>query len=111
MKNIKLDTMKRGGALLLAGTVLAGCAVQTEPLTVQELNAVAEDRAARVIQKDQEPVTQSIDLYEAMARAIKYNLDHQVEIKQKALRFNEMQLSRRDMVARSGGLGRVYQPR
>lgn len=55
MKNIKLDTMKRGGALLLAGTVLAGCAVQTEPLTVQELNAVAEDRAARVIQKDQEP--------------------------------------------------------
>ncbi|OCX67377.1 hypothetical protein BFP70_19865, partial [Thioclava sp. SK-1] len=85
-------------AAVMAALAVAGCTVTPQPLTVTQLNAIADDRAARAIGPGQEPVTQSIDLYEAMARAIKYNLDHQVELKQEALKLSELRLSESDML-------------
>lgn len=98
MKCKQVKRIGRSSALVITGLVVAGCSVTPKPLTTAELNAVADDRAARVISAQQEPVTRSIDLYEAMARAIKYNLDHQVEIKQQALRVSEKDLSTLDML-------------
>ena len=113
MKKLKINGLKRP-AILLAGLFLAGCAVAPEPLTTVELNAIADDRAARVVGADQQAITRSIDLYEAMARAIKYNLDHQVELKQEALKFSELDLSKLDMlpdlVANSAYTGRDNTP-
>lgn len=93
---------------------VAGCQNAPRPLTEAELDAIAEDRAARAIQPDQEPVSGPIDLYEAMARAIKYNLDHQVELKEEALRFEEFELAELemlpDLVANAEYTGRSNDP-
>ncbi|MGL4490372.1 MAG: TolC family protein [Rhizobiaceae bacterium] len=63
---------------------LQGCAVNPVPLTEQELTEAAADKLAR-IDLDQEAVAAPIGLYEAMARALKYNLDHKVELMQMSL--------------------------
>lgn len=91
--------------LLSAGTLSAGCAVLPAPLIEAEISDRASDVMARV-DADQEPVTGPIDLYQAMARALKYNLDHRVEIMEAALRVKELDLAHFDMlpnvVANSG---------
>lgn len=60
--------------------------------TASQLIGTAEDRLERVT-ADQEPVHAPIALDEAMARALKYNLDQKVEISQQALRAKELDLS------------------
>ena len=77
--------------------VLAGCAVQPKSFETQENQARATDLMARV-DADQEPVSAPIDLYEAMARAIKYNLDGRVELMNLALSQRELDLQRYDML-------------
>jgi outer membrane protein TolC len=64
--------------------LLQGCAVNPVPLTDQELTNAAADKLAR-LDVDQEPIAAPIGLYEAMARALKYNLDHKVELMQMSL--------------------------
>lgn len=81
----------------IALLALAGCAVQPEKLTSLELSAIATDRLERVT-ADQEPVGKSIDLYEAMARALKYNLDHRVEVFETVVRTAELNAAHYDML-------------
>lgn len=69
----------------------AGCTVRTEPLT-PEANAVFGHEKLVRATANQEPITGSIDLYDAMARALKYNLDTKVEIMQAALKTREADL-------------------
>jgi outer membrane protein TolC len=80
---------------LLVG--LSGCALAPEPLHPVEIAGLASDALTR-IDFDQEPIGGAIDLYEAMARALKYNLDHRVEMVEAALRVEEAQLSRFDLL-------------
>ena len=82
-----------GAASVLAISLLvASCAVVPKPLTDEQLNNLAAENLERVT-ADQEPVHGAIDLYEAMARALKYNLDYRVELFEKALRAAELDLS------------------
>ena len=94
---------------LSATALLAGCGVKPEPLTPSDLQSTAERNFQRV-DADQEPVAAPIDLYEAMARALKYNLDYKVELMDEALKSRELDLSRYDMlpqlVASGGYAGR-----
>lgn len=94
---------------LSATALLAGCAVKPEPLTPSDLQSTAE-RNFQTVDADQEPVAAPIDLYEAMARALKYNLDYKVELMDEALKSRELDLSRYDMlpqlVASGGYAGR-----
>jgi outer membrane protein TolC len=89
--------------------LLAGCAVKPEPLTPSDLQSTAE-RNFQTVDADQEPVAAPIDLHEAMARALKYNLDYKVELMDEALKSRELDLSRYDMlpqlVASGGYAGR-----
>lgn len=62
---------------VLAAMALVGCTVTPAPLTESELRNYANDKRKRVV-ADQEPLSGSVGLYEAMARALKYNLDKQV---------------------------------
>ena len=84
---------------------LTGCAISPTPLHEAEISANAADLLGRVT-ADQEPVAGAIDLYEAMARALKYNLDHRVEVMDAALRRRELNLSHYNLlpslVANSG---------
>ncbi len=67
------------------------------PLTPEVIHSETEDRLVRVTAL-QEPVTAPISLYEAMARAIKYNLDFRVEIMEKAVRSRRLDLARYEML-------------
>ena len=92
-------------SLLAMSLATSGCAMKPEPLAEQDFAAYAGDKFERLT-LDQEPVHGSIDLYEAMARALKYNLDYKVEMMQTALKIRELDLSTYKMlpnfVANSG---------
>lgn len=94
---------------LLAAATLAGCAVYPTPLTEVELSTASLTNLAAVV-ADQEPITGPISLYEAMARGLKYNLDHRVEEAEAAVRVSELNLTHYSLlpniVANSGYAGR-----
>jgi len=79
-------------ALLAAVCGLTGCAVSPVEFSTTRLAEIADDKLARVT-GDQEPIGRTVDLFEAMARAVKYNLDHQVELAEQALRERELELA------------------
>lgn len=97
------------GTLAIGIASLAGCAISPEPLAEVEVSAKAEDHQRRV-DAGQEPIAGALDLYEAMARALKYNLDHRVEAMDAALRLKELDLNHFNMlpnaVANSGYMAR-----
>lgn len=103
--------MKLGSIVLGSATaiVLAGCAVTPQPLTPSD-RQIAATRNLQRVDAEQEPVTAPIDLYEAMARALRYNLDYRVQVMEQALRSRELDLAGYDMlpqlVASSGYAGR-----
>jgi outer membrane protein TolC len=107
--NMNFKNISSISALALSMALLGGCAVTPKPLTPSEIAVTAEKNFAQV-DADQEPVGAEIDLYEAMARALKYNLDYKVELMEEALRNRELNLSRFDMlpqlVASAGYAGR-----
>lgn len=88
---------------------IAGCAVRPEPISPSQSIVFTENRIER-IHAQQEKVAGAISLHEAMARAIKFNLDTRVEQAQAALRLKELDLSHYKMlpalVAGSGFTGR-----
>lgn len=92
-------------ASLLGASALSGCTVYPLPLTDTELSAAADLNAGQVV-TGQEPISGPVTLYEAMARALKYNLDHRVEEAEAAVRLAELDLAHFSMlpnvVANSG---------
>lgn len=75
-----------------AFAALTGCAVSPIPLSDGEVSSLAETSLTRVT-ADQEPVSGTIDFYEAVARALKYNLDQRVEEMTAAVRLKELDLA------------------
>jgi outer membrane protein TolC len=70
--------------VIAAAGILAGCAATPERLTLAEqISHAAADRAT--LYASQEPVSGPIALEEALARALKYNLDHRVALMERAL--------------------------
>ncbi len=86
------------GLTLAAAT--SGCAVDLKPLKEAELIAFASERVVHVT-ADQQPIGGPISLYEAMARALKYNLDYRVEMMQSDLRNRELHLASTEMLPRT----------
>ncbi len=84
-------------ATSLAGLVASACTITPVPLSHEQLQEITVTNTARVT-ADQEPVQRAISLHEAMARALKYNLDHKVEILQTQLRSTELQLAHYSML-------------
>ncbi len=94
---------------LMAAFSLGGCAVFPTPLSETELSAASDWNTSLVV-ANQEPLSGAVTLYEAMARALKYNLDHRVEAAEGAVRMAELDLAHYSMlpgvVANSGYAGR-----
>jgi outer membrane protein TolC len=90
-------------------SLLAGCSVLPQPRTASELATTA-DNNFKTVDQNQDAVSGPVDLYEAMARALKYNLDYKVEQLDEALKTRELNLARYDMlpqvVASAGYAGR-----
>jgi outer membrane protein TolC len=75
-------------AALAASAALAGCMVSPRSIDDVQLVSMAADLATRAV-ANQEPISGPVTLYEAMARALKYNLDYRLEIAQQSLRSAE----------------------
>jgi outer membrane protein TolC len=84
-------------ATLVIASLLGGCSVSPRPLTGIEISARADSQLARVA-ANQEAVGSVIDLYQAVARALKYNLDQRVEIMDAALRVRELDFAHYSML-------------
>jgi outer membrane protein TolC len=96
-------------ASILAATLLSGCAVRPELLTDEDMSSFVGQNAENLV-ANQEAITGPVGLYEAMARALKYNLDHRVEMMQTALAARAVDVKSAAMlpqvVAGSGYSGR-----
>ncbi len=89
--------LKRLAILVGAFTLLAGCAIVPEQLTDSEVrNRVHSDQALLYV--EQEQVFKPISFEEAVARALKYNLDYRLKIMESALASGLANLSRYDML-------------
>lgn len=84
-------------ALFLSASLLAGCSVKPDLLTDDEINGFVSRNAEGLI-ADQEPVGGRIGLYEAMARALKYNLDYKVEMMSATLAARAADVKSADML-------------
>lgn len=86
---------------ILISSVLAlsvsACAIQPKPLTTGAVSSFATDKLSRVT-SNQEPVNSGITLHQAMARALKYNLDFHVELFNEALANKKLASARLDQL-------------
>ena len=93
--------------------VLSGCAVQPQALTPEEMVSFT-DANLSALSADQEPIAGPVSLYEAMARALKYNLDFRVARMKQALAMGDVELKSWEMlpslVAKAGYSGRSNEP-
>lgn len=77
--------------------LLTGCAITPEVLQRDDLRRIVlEDRAAA--RQDMPPVTAPITLPEAVARALKYNLEHRTRLWEQTLAVGQLDASRFDML-------------
>ncbi|MFQ6558487.1 TolC family protein [Pseudomonas sp. Lb2C1-1] len=79
--------------------VVSGCAVTSDPIE----RSISEQRARTDLQnmyKDQEPLSGPLTLHQAMARAVKYNLEGRLKIMEEALAKRQLDLASFDMLPR-----------
>ncbi|MCL2893170.1 TolC family protein [Brenneria sp. MC1SB4.1] len=86
-------------AVALACLGLAGCAVTPEPVTTEHQVAQALSDRTRMF-ANQEPVRGTITLDEAIARALKYNLQQRVALMEQAMEDNLVGVASLDMLPR-----------
>lgn len=84
--------------LVTAGLLLTGCgSIQVAPVSPTEL--IERSTADRVVaQTDVEPLKGVLTLEEAIARALKYNLDARARLIEQAIALNQLDLSNYDML-------------
>ncbi len=88
----------RFSLIALACTLAAGCAsVQPVALTPQDMQA-QQQKDTEAMRKDVEPIAGPLTLDEAMARALKYNLDRRSRMMEEALAMGQMDVSKFDML-------------
>ena len=89
------------------GMGLIGCTTVPTPIPKAEVSLQATAMRA-AITSQQEPVVQSISLYEAMARSLKYNLDHRVAMMELDLSKADYDVSRYDLLPKVVASGGYY---
>lgn len=87
----------RLGALAASAVLLSACAVQPKAITLAEQQALLQADMPMLF-VEQEPIVDGITLEEALARALKYNLDNRLMLMEEVLRDNQLHLSRFDML-------------
>ncbi len=103
MSNIPTTTAGhpfRLGALALACAALAGCASITPTALDRESLATAVREDGKTLRKDVEPITAPLSMDEAIARALKYNLERRARMMEETLALGQLDVSRYDMLPR-----------
>jgi outer membrane protein TolC len=99
-KHVKICGMEAAArrlAVMLAASALTACSIAPVPMTPQEVGArVRADQEK--IYTDQAPITGPITFHEALARALKYNLDYRLKLMESALARGIADVSAYDML-------------
>lgn len=86
--------------VLTLSVALAGCSsIVPSPLKVDEIESQAK-RDRTQAQQGVEAISGPLSLDEAIARALKYNLDRRVKLMEEAIAFNQLDISNYDMLPR-----------
>jgi outer membrane protein TolC len=103
---LPLGSAVRHCLLVMVGALyLSACTIVPQPIDVDKQAVEQKDQIDAIIAAE-EPVTRPITLYEAMARALKYNLDQKIEALDEDLRQKQLELNRTGMLPNlSAGLG------
>ncbi len=91
--------------LSLLALAISGCAVTSAPIEPQASEARAQQDLKAMFDQ-QEPLTGPLTLHDAMARAVKYNLEARLKVMEHALAESQLDLARYDLlprIAASGG--------
>ncbi|VXB11023.1 MULTISPECIES: TolC family protein [unclassified Pseudomonas] len=86
-------------SISLLALAVGGCAVTSQPID----RSVSEQRAQQDLAtmfKDQEPLSGPLTLHEAMARAVKYNLEARLKVMEEAMAQRQVDLATFDMLPR-----------
>jgi multidrug efflux system outer membrane protein len=86
-------------SISLLALAVTGCAVTSQPID----RSVSEQRARQdlaIMFKDQEPLSGPLTLHEAMARAVKYNLEARLKVMEEAMAQRQVDLATFDMLPR-----------
>ncbi|MBZ9663584.1 TolC family protein [Pseudomonas sp. LMG 31766] len=86
-------------SISLLTLAVGGCAVTSQPID----RSVSEQRAQQDLAtmfKDQEPLSGPLTLHEAMARAVKYNLEARLKVMEEAMAQRQVDLATFDMLPR-----------
>jgi outer membrane protein TolC len=94
--NAPLPPLRRLAAAAIALT-LSACTVTPTPLTDEDIRTRLEDDQKSLF-AGQEPVVKEITFHEAVARALKYNLDYRLRLMETALATGLFDVSRYDML-------------
>jgi outer membrane protein TolC len=84
-------------ALSVAALWLSGCSIRPTPFTDAERAQSAQDERTTMF-ADQPPLAAPVTLEEAMARAIRYNLDHRLKMMEAALAQKQLDVANFDLL-------------
>ena len=85
-------------SVTIASAVLISCA--TPPVEVSEDERRTKAQELQALFDEQEPITQPLTVADAMARAIKYNVDHRVRLMEQVFARTDLDVSRMDLLPR-----------
>ena len=96
-------------SLVLIASTLSSCSITPQPIDAQSrLNTMLSDQSE--IYSHQEPITQPLTFYDALARALKYNFDHRLTMMEKVLQDSQLEVATLNMLPRlavdAGYMGR-----
>lgn len=86
---------------VLATILVGGCSLVPHPMTADERAAELQVDTVAMF-AGQEPLNHPLTLHEALARALKYNLDARVKVMEEALAADDLDLSRYDLLPKVG---------
>lgn len=84
-----MSTIRNVVVIAFFSIFFAGCAIKPIPLTKEEQADLVKSDLSKMFAELQQ-IEKPISLPEAMARAVKYNLDYRVQLMEEALRRGEL---------------------
>lgn len=86
-------------SISLLALAVTGCAVTSQPID-RSVSAQRAQQDLAIMFKDQEPLNGPLTLHEAMARAVKYNLEARLKVMEEAMAQRQVDLATFDMLPR-----------
>lgn len=94
-----MKTIKNLFAVSLLALAIGGCAVTSQPIE-RDVSEARAQQDLKAMFDNQEPISGPLSLHDAMARAVKYNLEARLKVMEHALAERQLDLSTFDMLPR-----------